>query len=237
VPSETGPLGGVLFDFVGTIFDDVGVLDPARVVAKAQARGVELDAGAAADFVTATLAFVDAPERAAAKVGSDLSSEAHRRVWTDLIRAAGTGGEPLVQAYYDCLTDNDSWYPYPDTAATLEALSTAGVKVGVVSNIGWDIRPAIARAVDPARLDAVVLSCEVGLEKPDPAIYALGCERLGLDPGEVVFVGDDPLKDGGAVRAGLSAYILSSRRNVGRPRGLDAVLRLLGMPTPPSIRA
>jgi putative hydrolase of the HAD superfamily len=35
-----------------------------------------------------------------------------------------------------------------------------------------------------------VLSCEVGLKKPDPAIYLLACERLGVQPAECAFVGD-----------------------------------------------
>jgi epoxide hydrolase-like predicted phosphatase len=38
--------------------------------------------------------------------------------------------------------------------------------------------------------DFIVYSHEVGMQKPDPRIYALTCERLGLEPGEVVFLDD-----------------------------------------------
>jgi putative hydrolase of the HAD superfamily len=63
----------------------------------------------------------------------------------------------------------------------------AGVRTGLLSNSwgldyerdGWD-----------TLFDAVVISGEVGLRKPDPAIYALAAQRLGLPPEQIVFVDD-----------------------------------------------
>lgn len=220
---------GVVFDFAGTLFDDTGVLDPGRVVAKAAGRGILLDEDEASAIIGRTLRVIDAPERAAERAGSDLSTEAHRRVFTRLISDAEPGGPVLVEVLYDCLVDNDAWQPYPDTGPVLVALRRAGIRVGVLSNIGWDIRSAIARAIDPASLDALVLSWEVGLEKPDPAIFAVACDRLGVVPSEVLYVGDDPVKDGAAVRAGLPVYLLPAERAGSRPRGLGAVLRLVGV--------
>ncbi|WP_223863492.1 HAD family hydrolase [Streptomyces sp. 5-10] len=77
------------------------------------------------------------------------------------------------------------------------------------------------------QLNAVVLSCEVGLAKPDPAIFGVACERLSLSAGRVLFVGDDPVKDGAAARAGLPVYLLPSERDVRVSRGLTAILRLM----------
>ena len=48
----------------------------------------------------------------------------------------------------------------------------------------WDETPLAPH------FDDVVLSCAVGLRKPDPAIYQLACERLGVEPEECLFVGD-----------------------------------------------
>ncbi len=216
----------VLFDFSGTLFDDTGVLVPEAVSAKAAARGVALDRAAAEDVIARTLRGVDSPEGLKAREGCDLSRERHRSIWTSLI--AGAGFEPpLVEVLYECLTDPAAWMPYPDTVPVIAALSDAGVRVGVLSNIGWDIRPAFARVGALDSLHTVVLSCEEGVAKPDPALFAVACERLGTPPSRVLYVGDDPAKDGAAVRAGMPVYLLPSERHVSTPRGLGAVLRLV----------
>ncbi|MEV5710664.1 HAD-IA family hydrolase [Actinoallomurus sp. NPDC052274] len=217
----------VLFDFSGTLFDDTGVLDPAALATAAARHGVRLDETGAAEVIRRTLRHVDSPEGFAAREGCDLSPQAHRRVWTTLIADAGPFEAPLVEAVYACLTDPHAWLPYPDTVPVLRALREAGVRTGVLSNIGWDIRPAFARVEVLDALHTVVLSCEHGLAKPDPALFALACERLGTPPGRVLYVGDDPAKDGAAVRAGLPVYLLPSERSAGAARGLAAVLRLV----------
>jgi FMN phosphatase YigB (HAD superfamily) len=96
----------------------------------------------------------------------------------------------------------------------------------VLSNIGWDIRPSLARAGVLELLHAVVLSYEAGYEKPDPALFRLACEAMGHQPADVLYVGDDPARDGPAVRIGMPVYLLPDARDVRRPRGLAAVLRL-----------
>jgi putative hydrolase of the HAD superfamily len=81
----------------------------------------------------------------------------------------------------------------PDEAM-LEGVRAArrdGVRTGLLSN-SW----GAATTYDPALLDelfdACVISSEVGLRKPDPAIYELAAERLGLPPAACVFVDDLP---------------------------------------------
>ncbi len=217
----------VLFDFSGTLFDDTGVLSPPALVRAAARHGVELDEEAAGGVIRRTLRHVDSPEGHAAREGCDLSTEAHRAVWTGLIAEAGPYGPELTAALYECLIDPAAWLPYPDTVPVLRALSDRGVRVGVLSNIGWDIRPAFDRLGALAGLHAVVLSCEQGVAKPDPALFALACERLAAPPASVLYVGDDPVKDGAAVRAGLPVYLLPAERDAGTPRGLAAVLRLV----------
>lgn len=216
----------VLFDFAGTLFDDTAVLTPAGLVECVRARGGRLGLEQAADVIGQVLGYADAPDRADAKVGSDLSADAHRRTWTRLIAESGPWPEPIVDGFYDRLTDNGAWRPYPDVGSVLATLAGRGVRLGLVSNIGWDIRPALARSELLHRFDAVILSCEVGLAKPDERIFRLACDRMGIRPAETLFVGDDPVKDGAAVRAGLAAYVLPSERAAARPRGCGAILPL-----------
>lgn len=74
--------------------------------------------------------------------------------------------------------------------ALLQGLRVAGIKTALVSNADicdvwhWKESP-LAKG-----FDATVFSYDAGLLKPDPRIYALALERLGLDPDACLFVGD-----------------------------------------------
>ena len=71
----------------------------------------------------------------------------------------------------------------------------ADLALGLISN--WDNR--LAGLIDGLglgeELDTVVSSAEVGLHKPDPRIFELACERLGVDPREAAHVGDHHYAD------------------------------------------
>lgn len=81
--------------------------------------------------------------------------------------------------------------PGDDSVRVLSTLRASGWRVGIVSNCTIDSAAVIHTTALADASDAVVLSCEVGLAKPDPAIYVLACERMGIDdPADCVFVGD-----------------------------------------------
>lgn len=88
----------------------------------------------------------------------------------------------------------------PSMMDVVRAARAGGVRTGLLSNSwgldyprdGWD-----------ALFDAVVISGEVGLRKPDPAIYALAADRLGLPPEQIVFVDDLAANVRAAVAAGM----------------------------------
>jgi HAD superfamily hydrolase (TIGR01509 family) len=120
----------------------------------------------------------------------------------------------------------DSWVPYADTGAFLRALAERGVPVGVVSDIGWDIRGHARAAGLEDLVGTWVLSCEEGREKPAPELFHTACARLGADPRRTLMVGDNPVRDGGAVAAGLRAFVLASEQRDGE-RGLEDVLALV----------
>ena len=62
--------------------------------------------------------------------------------------------------------------------------------------------------------------------KPAPRLFEAACQGLAVTPAETLMVGDNPLTDGGAVEAGLTAYILPPELD-SEARGLEAVLRLV----------
>lgn len=210
----------VLFDFSNTLFHMVDV--DTWLTRVAAATGRDLDVAATLDDVLAAAAD---PEVAAAQDGRDLSDGAHRaamRTW--FARVPGLAGAEDVAV--DVLRAPDTWVPYPDTAEVLDALAVRGVPVGVVSDIGWDIRGHAEVAGLTARVGAWVLSCELGVEKPDPAMFTTACRMLDVDPRATLMVGDNPVRDGGAVAVGCRAFVLPSEYRDGE-RGLDAVLGLL----------
>jgi epoxide hydrolase-like predicted phosphatase len=73
----------------------------------------------------------------------------------------------------------------------VRAARRAGVRTGLLSN-SWGDALAYDDALLEELFDAWVISSRVGLRKPDPAIYALAAERLGLAPAACVFVDDLP---------------------------------------------
>ncbi|WBB80394.1 HAD family hydrolase [Micromonospora sp. WMMD882] len=222
----------VLFDFSGTLCDDGAVLTPAGVRAQAAARGVELDEARAGRLIETLLATVDSPEGLAAREGCDRSARQHHAVWTRLMTSAADGFQPgvapetLAESAYACLTDPGSWPAYPDTVEVLTGLHGAGLRLGVVSNIGWDVRPTFDRIGVGKLIGSYALSCEQGAVKPEPELFERACAELGVPPGRTLFVGDDPVKDGAAARLGMAVYLLPTPRRPDRPRGLRAVLAL-----------
>lgn len=231
-PTATGGLDAVLFDFHGTL---AMTIDPVAWVTAAAA-----DCGAALDHARATaladriataggLPGVAKPSRIPPNLAEDwadrdLDERAHRRVFVGLAATVPCDVPGLAEAVYQRVETPACWQPYPDALPTMAALYAAGVKVAVVSNIGFDIRPLLDAWGLSQFCEAVVLSYEVGCVKPDPKIFWRACAALAVTPERTLMVGDTPA-DAGAVSAGCSALIVASAP-VGRPNGLIRAYRL-----------
>lgn len=85
---------------------------------------------------------------------------------------------------------------FPDVSDTLAALRARGLRLGLVTNgTSAGQRAKIAALGLGGLLDPILVSEEVGVKKPDPRVFALALDRLGLPAGEVLFVGDHPVND------------------------------------------
>jgi FMN phosphatase YigB (HAD superfamily) len=71
-------------------------------------------------------------------------------------------------------------------------LRPRGLKTGILSNSGPGARRAERHYGFETVTDDIVYSHEVGLKKPDPAVYAVTASRLGVAPVQVAFLDDVP---------------------------------------------
>ena len=93
--------------------------------------------------------------------------------------------------------------PHADVVNRLRA---SGIRVGVVTNGGRATQRAKLRRLR-LTFDAVVISGEVGVRKPDERIFRLALARLGVAAADATFVGDDPEWDlAPARRLGMEAW-------------------------------
>ncbi|MBS2965715.1 HAD family phosphatase [Actinocrinis puniceicyclus] len=116
--------------------------------------------------------------------------------------------------------------PQPEMIDAVRAARRAGVRTALLSN-SWG-EGGYPEASFAQLFDAVVISGRVGLRKPDPAIYRLAADRLGLEPGDCVFVDDLPGNLQPAERLGMA--VILHREPAGT---LAALGRLLGLDLTP----
>jgi putative hydrolase of the HAD superfamily len=95
----------------------------------------------------------------------------------------------------------------PAVRETLTGLRALGFRLGLVSNCTSDVREMLRDSGLEDHFDAVVLSAEVGLMKPDPEIFRLAMGRLDVSRGFYVGDGDDG-ELAGARSAGLVDILL-----------------------------
>jgi epoxide hydrolase-like predicted phosphatase len=113
--------------------------------------------------------------------------------------------------------------PAPALAAAVLAARRAGIRTGLLSNSWGEGRYQRDRFAE--LFDAVVISGEVGLRKPDPAIYLLAAESLGLEPAACVFVDDFAFNLEPAAELGMATVLHDDDAD----RTIAALEELLGV--------
>jgi HAD superfamily hydrolase (TIGR01509 family) len=153
----------------------------------------------------------------------DLDSRRHREVFDrTIVQAPGIDLE-LADALYAIM--HRQWDVYDDVLPVLTALRDKGVRVAMLSNVGFDLTPTLERTGVGALIDGAVMSYAVGVVKPDPGIFERALEVLGLPASDVLMVGDAWRDDGGAAALGVRTLILP--RTDDPSHGLELVVRLV----------
>jgi HAD superfamily hydrolase (TIGR01549 family) len=233
MPTTAKPIRAVLFDFAGTLFArqaagrEVALAADALGVALSQSECERLGAQFLAAGLPGGPCPASIPEGAEqAYAERDLGPDRHRAAYMAL-SASIQAPAGLAERVYERVRTADGWIAYSDAQTTVRALTEMGIALGLVSNVGFDLRPILdAQNMNQLALHAS-LSFELGVAKPSPAIFQHALADLDTAPEDALMVGDDPIADGGATDLGVRALILPMSPP-GARHGLRRVLDLIG---------
>jgi len=131
----------------------------------------------------------------------DLSAEEFEPLFAERIGVSGDRVDGLVERLFAGVGPEDRM---------LDAVRNArsnGVRTGLISNSWGGSGVHYDDGVLEELFDAVVISGDVGLHKPQPEIFRLGAERIGVPPEECVFVDDLRENCAGAEEVGMTAIL------------------------------
>jgi putative hydrolase of the HAD superfamily len=116
---------------------------------------------------------------------------------------------------------------YPDTPKTLGELRRRGVRTAIVSNCSYEAGAVVHQLGLDRMVDELVLSCQVGVAKPQPAIFEVALARLGVPPESALFVDDRAENVESARRLGLQALLITRGDAAASPDSLRDLTPLL----------
>jgi len=211
---------GLLIDAMGTL------LEPAAPVAVTYARK------AAAAGITMTpeqigpafhAAYRAAPPMAFPDRSVKSLDQQEKEWWLacvgDTFQRAGQPLETTVlrhltgQLFYHYASP-DAWVVPEDVPRCLQRWHGAGLKLAVVSNFDRRLDSLLERLWLRHWFTAVVISSRCGVAKPDPRLFHLALERLGLSPHEVWHLGDAKADVQGARAAGIRCILVQRTQSL-----------------------
>lgn len=103
--------------------------------------------------------------------------------------------------------ENRDILPIPGMEALLRDLKATGFQLYLLSNTSKAFHRIRLQIPGIRFFDGEMISADVGLVKPDPAIFRLACERFGIRPSESVFIDDTPINAEAAQHIGMTAFV------------------------------
>jgi len=191
-------LDAVTVDAMGTL---VELDDPAgRLLTALAARGVDRSR----DEVKAAFGAEVAYYLPRTLEGSDETSlsDLRRRCTAVFLEHAGAELDP--ESFAPAFVEAIVFRPLAGAAAALLRVRNAGLALACISN--WDVSlgPQLERSGLRGLFAEVVSSAEAGAAKPDPAVFAIALERLGVAADRALHIGDGATDREGAAAAGLA---------------------------------
>jgi putative hydrolase of the HAD superfamily len=134
----------------------------------------------------------------------EISEEAHWQAVSEALGVSREEGEKIITQFF---SGDELDMTLLDFLRSLRPER----KVGLISNAWSGLRKVITSKHFADVFDELVISAEVGLMKPDPRIYHLALERLGVRPEESVFLDDMQINVEAARSVGMSAIQFSEQ--------------------------
>lgn len=142
--------------------------------------------------------------------------------WRDLVNrvldrcgvaASEVDRRPFFEELYAEFVRPAVWTLYPETREVLETLA-ARFPLGIITNFDGRFREIAAQLNIDGFFRHIVISSEVGADKPNARIFRHAVQLAGVEVGEALHVGDDRVCDWeGAAAAGLRVFALDRPRN------------------------
>ena len=210
------PLKAVFFDAAGTLFHLPKGVGYHYAIAGRDV-GLQLDARAVNRAFAA--AWKQMPRRETTRVPREDDDKGWWRQLVDKVmdevapHSHELDRDAFFEAAYGHFAEAGVWELFPDVLETLELLR-GRYRLAVVSNFDGRLRMIVEQLGISRYFDHLVISSEVGADKPDPFIFERALELVGVAPNETLHVGDDPGGDWeGAAAAGLRVFELDRPQN------------------------
>ena len=117
---------------------------------------------------------------------------------------------------------------FDETIAVLERARAEGLRLALLSNLASPYKQPVFDLGLDRHFDTLVFSCDVGMAKPNPAIFALASEQLGIPAAELVMIGDSRRDDiRGAKHARMPSLHIDRSGQRGDIRRLDELFERL----------
>lgn len=215
----------VSFDCAQTLLE---VRWDAHLVAMESAKlaGLDLPASAATDYARLFGTRQEGWSRASSRhISTESSEEFWKKLTQDWLAMHGAAehSDAVIAASHQVFfgPESEVFKPFPGAAEIVEQLKKQGLKLIVLSNWDDSLEKALYHCGMHEPFDAIYASLIEGAEKPDPAFFSLAQENLGLEPYEILHIGDNPLDDAiGALNMGWNALLIKSELAAG-PWNLD----------------
>jgi putative hydrolase of the HAD superfamily len=143
--------------------------------------------------------------------------------------ARDTGGEFTAQQIVQLLeVDARMWMNLnPAMMAWIPRIKAAGFRLGILSNMGHGVLEHLRTSFSwLSQFDQLTWSCELGVVKPDPAIYLHTIKKLNVKPEQALFIDNLQRNIAGAEEVGLRAALFENAEQLQRD------LKRRGFPLP-----
>jgi putative hydrolase of the HAD superfamily len=130
--------------------------------------------------------------------------------WNLIARDAGVQWSParLQQLW---AADIRSWISVePGTVQLLAELHAGGTRVALLSNAGFDFSDPFRHSPMAAYFEAMFVSAELGLIKPDPEIYRVTARELGIRLEQMVFIDNKKINVDAATALGVTGHVFTT---------------------------